>query len=78
VVYDLTYGVGTSALVRDARAAGAVVIDGLPMLVAQAERRVEWWTGRRPDPGVMARAIERRIAGGSVAARETEGSVTNT
>jgi shikimate dehydrogenase len=78
VVYDLTYGVGTSALVRDARAAGAVVIDGLPMLVAQAERQFEWWTGRRPDPGVMARAIERRIAGGSVAARETEGSVTNT
>jgi 3-dehydroquinate dehydratase/shikimate dehydrogenase len=53
VVYDLTYGDGESALVGDARRAGCVVLDGLPMLVAQAERQFEWWTGRRPAPGVM-------------------------
>jgi len=53
VVYDLTYGGGDSALVADARRAGCVVLDGLPMLIAQAERQFEWWTGQRPARGVM-------------------------
>ncbi|HKE87741.1 MAG TPA: type I 3-dehydroquinate dehydratase [Vicinamibacterales bacterium] len=59
-VYDLTYGAGDSALLRDARAAGCQTLDGLPMLVAQAERQFEWWTGQRPVPGVMAEAVRRR------------------
>jgi len=59
-VYDLTYGAGESALLRDARAAGCQTLDGLPMLVAQAERQFEWWTGQRPVPGVMAEAVRRR------------------
>jgi 3-dehydroquinate dehydratase/shikimate dehydrogenase len=57
VVYDLTYGPGESRLVRDARAAGCLTIDGLPMLVAQGERQFEWWTGQRPAPGVMRKAV---------------------
>jgi 3-dehydroquinate dehydratase/shikimate dehydrogenase len=57
LVYDLTYGPGESRLVREARAAGCLTLDGPPMLVAQAERQFEWWTGRRPDPGVMATAV---------------------
>jgi 3-dehydroquinate dehydratase/shikimate dehydrogenase len=61
LVYDLTYGRGSSALLRDAKAAGALTIDGLPMLVAQAERQFEWWTGQKPEPGVMADAAKRRI-----------------
>jgi 3-dehydroquinate dehydratase/shikimate dehydrogenase len=61
LVYDLTYGVGPSPLLRDARAAGCLTIDGLPMLIAQAERQFEWWTGKRPEPGVMAAAVRRRI-----------------
>jgi 3-dehydroquinate dehydratase/shikimate dehydrogenase len=56
VVYDLTYGDGDSALVADARRAGRVALDGLPMLIAQAERQFEWWTGRRPAAGVMKKA----------------------
>jgi 3-dehydroquinate dehydratase / shikimate dehydrogenase len=55
-VYDLTYGDGESALIADARRAGCVVLDGLPMLIAQAERQFEWWTGQRPAPGVMQAA----------------------
>ena len=51
LVYDLTYGPGPSALLRDAKAAGSLTIDGLPMLVAQAERQFEWWTGQRPGAG---------------------------
>jgi 3-dehydroquinate dehydratase / shikimate dehydrogenase len=61
LVYDLTYAPGPSALLRAAKAAGALTIDGLPMLVAQAERQFEWWTGRKPEPGVMADAVRRRV-----------------
>jgi 3-dehydroquinate dehydratase / shikimate dehydrogenase len=56
VVYDLTYGEGDSALIEDARRAGCTVLDGLPMLIAQAERQFAWWTGERPSPGVMRAA----------------------
>ena len=61
LVYDLTYGPGPSALLRDAKAAGALTIDGLPMLVAQAERQFEWWTGQKPEPGVMQDAVRRKM-----------------
>jgi shikimate dehydrogenase len=63
-VYDLTYGPGESRLLREARAAGCRTLDGLPMLVAQAERQFAWWTGRPPVPGVMLAAARRRITGG--------------
>jgi 3-dehydroquinate dehydratase/shikimate dehydrogenase len=62
LVYDLTYGAGPSPLLRDARAAGALTIDGLPMLVAQAERQFEWWTGQKPGAGVMANAVRRKLS----------------
>jgi 3-dehydroquinate dehydratase/shikimate dehydrogenase len=62
LVYDLTYAPGgPSPLLRDAKAAGALTIDGLPMLVAQAERQFEWWTGQQPEPGVMADAVKRKV-----------------
>jgi 3-dehydroquinate dehydratase/shikimate dehydrogenase len=57
VVYDLTYGPGESRLVREARAAGLLVLDGLPMLIAQAERQFEWWTGARAPANVMSTAV---------------------
>ncbi len=62
LVYDLTYGPGEATLVRDARLAGLATLDGLAMLVAQAERQFEWWTGRKPEPGVMEAAARRRLA----------------
>ncbi|MDA1183266.1 MAG: type I 3-dehydroquinate dehydratase [Acidobacteria bacterium] len=57
-VYDLTYQRGESPLMRDARQAGLSALDGRPMLVAQAERQFEWWTGMRPGPGVMREAAD--------------------
>jgi 3-dehydroquinate dehydratase/shikimate dehydrogenase len=65
LVYDLTYGPGESALCREARAAGCRTLDGLPMLVAQAERQFEWWTGQQPAAGVMYRAATKRLGGES-------------
>jgi 3-dehydroquinate dehydratase/shikimate dehydrogenase len=70
LVYDLTYGLDESALLRDAAAAGCRVVDGLPMLIAQAERQFAWWTGQRPAAGVMRAAAERRIAGAQVPAAQ--------
>lgn len=61
LVYDLTYGDGDSALVHEARSAGCAVLDGMPMLIAQAERQFEWWTGQKPAPGVMQRAADARL-----------------
>jgi len=61
VVYDLTYGLGEATLLRDARIAGLKTLDGFSMLVAQAERQFEWWTGRKPEPGVMEAAARRRV-----------------
>ncbi len=57
LVYDVTYGEGESRLLREAREAGCRTLDGLPMLVAQAERQFEWWTGQPPVPGVMRAAV---------------------
>ena len=61
LVYDLTYGPGESALVREARAAGCATLDGLPMLIAQAERQFEWWTGQLPAADVMRDAAYSRL-----------------
>lgn len=63
LVYDLTYGASEPPLLREARAAGCQVLDGLPMLVAQAERQFAWWTGRPAPAGVMRAAVESRARG---------------
>ena len=60
MVYDLTYGQAETPLLHDAREAGCLALDGLPMLVAQAERQFEWWTGVRPPEGVMLAAASIR------------------
>ena len=60
LVYDLTYGDSETPLVRDARTAGCLAVDGLPMLIAQAERQFEWWTGQKAPDGVMKAAAQKR------------------
>jgi shikimate 5-dehydrogenase len=39
-----------------AEASGCAVIGGLEMLIAQAERQFEIWTGQRPPAGLFAEA----------------------
>jgi shikimate dehydrogenase len=60
LVYDLTYGPGSSRLLAEAAESGCATLDGLAMLVAQAERQFEWWTGQRPPAGVMEAAVRKR------------------
>lgn len=45
LVYDLIYGPSPTPLLAAARAAGAVVLDGLGMLVHQAAHSFALWTG---------------------------------
>jgi 3-dehydroquinate dehydratase/shikimate dehydrogenase len=62
VVYDLVYNPLDTRLLQDARAAGCRTIEGLDMLVAQAEEEFRCWTGERPPAGVMRDAAVRRLA----------------
>lgn len=57
LVVDLVYRPGGTELTRAARAAGATVVDGLEILVAQGARSFATWTGIRPSLHVMREAI---------------------
>jgi 3-dehydroquinate dehydratase/shikimate dehydrogenase len=56
IVFDLTYAPPVTRLLADARAAGCMTIGGLEMLVAQAERQFELWTGKVPPAGLFQHA----------------------
>ena len=51
------------ACCADARAAGCETLGGLDMLVAQAARQFEWWTGVATPTDVMRAAAMRALAG---------------
>ncbi len=57
LVYDVVYNPPVTRLLREAAAAGCRTIGGVEMLVAQAERQFEWWTGQPP-----ARGLFRKVA----------------
>ena len=46
LVYDLVYRPPDTPLLREARAAGCVTLNGWPMLQAQARKQFEWWTNQ--------------------------------
>ena len=56
LVYDLLYVPPVTRLMADADAAGVVTIGGLEMLVAQAEKQFEIWTGQTPPAGLFHQA----------------------
>jgi shikimate dehydrogenase len=55
---DLVYRPLETQLIRQARAAGALAVDGLGMLVAQGALSFEMWTGQWPPVDVMRAACE--------------------
>jgi 3-dehydroquinate dehydratase/shikimate dehydrogenase len=61
IAYDLVYNPQNTAFLSDARAAGARTIGGLAMLVAQARRQFEWWTGVSVPPEVFEQAAREFI-----------------
>ena len=56
LVYELLYVPAITRLMADATAAGCTTIGGLEMLVAQAERQFEIWTGQAPPAGLFQQA----------------------
>jgi 3-dehydroquinate dehydratase/shikimate dehydrogenase len=56
IVFDLVYAPAETPLIRHARAEGCLTIGGIEMLVAQAERQFELWTGQRPPAGLFSAA----------------------
>jgi 3-dehydroquinate dehydratase / shikimate dehydrogenase len=66
IVYDLVYDPPLTPLLEAAKAKGCTVIGGLEMLVAQAERQFEIWTGQRPPNGLFEDAAQQALAGRSL------------
>lgn len=60
VVFDVVYNRETE-LLRDARAAGAVAVGGVMMLVYQGAKALEIWTGERAPLEVMERAVREEL-----------------
>jgi shikimate dehydrogenase len=55
-VFDIIYNRQTELLL-DARATGALVIDGVMMLVYQGAKALEIWTGKKAPVAVMEKAV---------------------
>jgi len=55
-VYDLVYNPVTTRLLGEAQEAGCDTLGGLEMLVAQAGKQFELWTGKKADASVMKKA----------------------
>ena len=60
-VFDIIYNRETE-LLQDARAAGAVAVDGVMMLVYQGAKALEIWTGKKAPVDVMERAVREALA----------------
>jgi 3-dehydroquinate dehydratase/shikimate dehydrogenase len=56
IVFDLVYAPAETPLLKQARAEGCLTIGGIEMLVAQAERQFEIWTGQKPPAGLFRSA----------------------
>lgn len=59
-VFDIVYNRETE-LLQDARAAGAVAVDGVMMLVYQGAKALEIWTGKKAPVDVMERAVREAL-----------------
>ena len=56
IVFDLVYAPRVTPLLARARREGCLTIGGIEMLVAQAERQFELWTGQPPLAGLFKEA----------------------
>lgn len=53
IIYDIVYNPVKTVLIKEAQKRGLKTISGLDMLIFQAERAIEIWTGQRPDTNIM-------------------------
>jgi len=61
IVYDMVYNPFETPLLADARAAGAVTIPGIDMLIAQAARSFSIWTGRELPADLVRNTVMLKI-----------------
>ena len=64
IVFDLVYVPSDTPLVAQARAAGCWTIGGVEMLIRQAERQFEIWTGTPPPADLFRHAAQSALAQG--------------
>lgn len=62
LVYDLIYNPEETRLIREAKAAGCKTLGGLEMLIGQAVRQFEIWTGQTPLREAMEAAARKRLS----------------
>ncbi|HBI16385.1 MAG TPA: shikimate dehydrogenase [Desulfobulbaceae bacterium] len=63
VVMDIVYAPLATRLLREARAAGCEVLDGLSMLMYQGAAQFELWTGKVAPLEVMRKVLAERFGG---------------
>jgi len=63
-IFDLVYNPLETRLLREAKAAGARIIDGLAQLVYQGAASFEIWTGKVAPVDVMMKAAREKLNGG--------------
>ncbi len=68
IVFDLVYAPARTPLLQRAAREGCLTIGGIEMLVAQAERQFELWTGVRPPAGLFRAATAAATGDDQVAA----------
>lgn len=63
LVYDLVYNPVETKLIREARRAGVPALGGLDMVLAQARKQFEIWTGEPAPVQAMSQALRRKLFG---------------
>ena len=58
IACDLVYNPAPTLWLRQAAEKGARTLDGCGMLVHQAIRAIQWWTGEKPKSGPMLAALK--------------------
>jgi shikimate dehydrogenase len=61
IIYDIVYNPLTTKFLQSAKDEGLRVIEGLDMLLYQAQRAMQIWTGETPDVNVMKIAALRSL-----------------
>jgi len=62
IIYDIVYNPIETILLKEAKKHGLKTIEGLDMLVFQAQRAIEIWTGKSPDANIMKIAALRALS----------------
>ena len=61
LIYDIVYNPIETVFLKEAKSRGLKIVEGLDMLVFQAQRAIEIWTGKSPDANIMKIAALRAL-----------------